>query len=232
MHKPITPVDAVRTYRVHIQGDFQNILIPNAQDTVVVDMLLSVRSEERFSDDSVAYSVLVDQSQATWGDKSLDTHLQGKWIQMRAFEFGELLSIVHMDDWSEEDEYICSFDILWFMLFPNPPNIDKNEQKPSLSRYPILFSPLQKSRAVINAKWTLHNLKKEVELGYEGKYDLRGVWDKREQSGAGMIQGDVRILETGGIPTNHTGRLERELCFEGTEKVCQKQIFQFTLEQL
>ena len=232
LHKPITPMDAVRTYRIHIQGDFENVLLPEETDTVIVDLQLSVRSSERFSDDSVAYSVLVDQSEITWGTKTIESHLHGKWVQMRAFEYGELLSIAHMDDWSEEDEYIASFDVLWFMLFPNPPNIDKKESRPSLSRYPVLFSPLQKSRAVINGQWTLHSLKREAELGYEGKYDLRGTWDQREQSGSGTVKGEVLISETGGIPIKHTGRLQRELCFGSTETICQQQTFQFILEQL
>ena len=231
MHKPITPIRDVQRYKVYMEAEFFRLDNPEVSDTVTVDLQLSIRPQDRFSDDSVSYSVLVDESSVHWGEKEIESHLNEKWIEMRAFEFGELLSIAHMNDWSEEDEYITSFDILWYVMFPNPPNIDKGEKKPSLARYPLLFSSQQKGRAIIANQWFLQELKPNVSLRYEGKYDLRGIWTNREESSLGTIYGNVIMVPQGGIPQLHEGVLERDLCYTGAKRICQKQRIRFTWEQ-
>jgi hypothetical protein len=201
-------------------------------DSFDVGLVLSVAPFKRFPDDSVSYTVLVEETSAVHEGVSVSSHLKGKWIRMRAFEFGELLSVEHMSDWTEEDEYISSFDVLWFVLFPNPPNTQSGVKTPSLARYPLQFSDGQRGRAQIRTKWQLLSVRKEAKLSYEGTFDLRGTWNDLEEDGKGLIQGDVVSASGGGIPISHTGTLTRDLCYEGTHKVCQTQKFDFSLERI
>jgi hypothetical protein len=232
MHQPITPKEEAQRYRVQINAQLQNMNKREKMDSFVVDLVFSVRPRARFSDDSVSYTVLVEESSAVYEGTVIPSHLEGKWIGMRAFEFGELLSIEHVPDWVEEDEYISSFDILWFILYPNPPNMKKGQTRSSLARYPLRFSDGQRGRAQIRNKWDLLSVGANIQLSYNGTFDIRGTWNDCTEEGKGIIEGDVLSTSQGGIPLKHTGVLTRSLCYSQIQKICQSQKFDFSLEQI
>jgi len=231
LHSPIQPKSYVDRYHVQIEARFQNLEDKNIYDQVTLDLDLQLSPNIRFKDDSVSYRLMVSDGKATKNGESLPFTLTGKWVEIRAFEFGELLSIMHMDEWVEENVYIDSFDILWFVLYPNPPNIEKGEKRTSLSRYPLQYAESQKSRAVLQNTWELIEVGSQVQLEYEGNIDIRGTWQDLRLSSKGKQEGTVVIQKSGGTPTAHTGKMKRTLCYTKAKTVCQKQEFQYKMEQ-
>ena len=230
-HHPITPKEGAREYKVVMEGVMEHPITAEVTDTLSVDLTVKMTPHERFPDDSVSYTMWVTEAKVTKNGEEQSNYLAQKWIRPRAFEYGELLSIQHMDRWSQDDPIMQSFDVLWFVLFPNPPNIKKKESKPSLARYPLRFTELQKSRAVYNNRWELHSLSKSAELTYSGKTDIRGVWNDWKHTGKGSLSGSLRMSPQGGIPLHHTGEMRRKICYEKESQVCQNQTFRFTLEK-
>ena len=230
-HHPITPKEAVREYKISMEGIMEDPTSDGVVNTITVDLTLKMAPHERFPDDSISYTMWVTQAQMTQNGEEISNQLVDKWVRPRAFEHGELLSVQHMDLWSQDDPIIQSFDILWFVLYPNPPNINKGESKPSLARYPLRFSELQKSRAVYNNRWELQSVSKNATLAYSGKTDIRGVWNDWKQSGKGSFHGDVLVAPQGGIPVRHSGEIRRKICYAKESQVCQDQTFRFTLDK-
>ena len=230
-HTPITPKEEVQQYSLHMEGVMEDPTEEGVLDTVSVDMLISLVPFERFSDDSMSYTMLVREASMEKNGTPQETDLVGKWVRPRAFDFGELLSVEHMDDWSYEDSYIQSFDIMWFALYPNPPNMKKGETRLSLARYPLRFVSLQKGRTVLNNQWELKSVGKSATLSYTGKTDIRGRWNDWTQSGKGTVSGEIISSAEGGIPKRHIGEMSRKMCYTKESQVCQKQTFRFTLEQ-
>ena len=136
-----------------------------------------------------------------------------------------------MEEWVDDNTYIDAFDVLWFVLFPNPPNIDEGETRNSLARYPLQYSEAQKSRAVLQNTWTITSLESDVQLSYEGDLDIRGQWERFRQSSKGKQEGFVVMEKTGGIPTSHSGTLKRTLCYTQATTLCQAQEFRYKMER-
>lgn len=230
-HHPITPKEEAREYKMVIEGVMEHPTQEGVVDTLSIDLTFRMTPHERFPDDSVSYTMWVTDARITQNGEEKDNHLIQKWVRPRAFEHGELLSIQHMDLWSQDDPILQSFDVLWFVLYPNPPNINKKESKPSLARYPIRLSELQKSRAVYNNRWELQSVSRTATLTYSGKTDIRGVWNDWKQTGKGNLNGEVIVSSQGGVPLKHTGEISREMCYTKESQVCQNQTFRFTLDK-
>ena len=158
--------------------------------------------------------------------------LEGKYVLLRAFESGELLSITHLEEWGAESKHIDAFDVMWFVLYPNPPNIKKSNPTPSMARYPLRFSTEQRGYAKMRSEWDLTSVSTRALLKYKGKTIIKGGWRDIELSGAGEFSGEIESLLQGGIPYKHRGQLTRTLCYESQKKRCQKQEFTYSLEQL
>ena len=233
LHKPIAPVQRLELYSVKIQAEFQNIDDPTKDlDAFDLELRLGIQPLDRFPDDSVSFVVTVEESQALFDGKEVSLGVDGKWVHTRAFEFGELLTIEHMQDWAEESLYIDSFDILWFVLYPNPPNLEKGQTKPSLARYPLRSTEKHQGRAQFRSDWTLISAGRKAQLRYESKMDLKGTWNGLEQVGSGQIKGEVSMGYSGGIPEKHSGVFSREICYKGLTSICQMQNFVFQMEKL
>ena len=230
-HHPITPKEAVREYKVVMEGVMEHPTKAGVSDTISVDLTLSMTPHERFPDDSVSYTMWVTDARVTQNGEEQPNQMVKKWIRPRVFEHGELLSIENMDRWSQDDPVVQSFDILWFVLHPNPPNINKGESRPSLARYPLRCTELQKSRVVYNSRWELRSVSKNAMLAYSGKTDVRGVWNDWKQTGNGTFHGEVLVAKQGGIPLHHAGEIRREICYAKEAQVCQNQTFRFTLDE-
>lgn len=230
-HNPIAPKEEVQQYILHMESTTTDPLNKEVSNNISVDLVFSIVPFECFSDDSISYTMWVQEAKVENNGASQSTNLVGKWLRPRAFDFGELLSVEHMDDWTSEDLYMQSFDIMWFALYPNPPNIKRGESRPSLSRYPLRFSELHKGRSVLNNRWELKSVSKNAELAYKGKMDIRGIWNDWKQSGTGTVSGEVISSAQGGIPNRHSGELQRTMCYSKESKVCQQQTFRFLLEQ-
>jgi len=230
-HHPITPKEAAREYKIVMEGIMEHPEQEGVFDTLSIDITFSMTPHERFPDDSVSYTMWVTEAHLIQNGEELSNQLVQKWVRPRAFEHGELLSIQHMDRWSQDDPIMQSFDVLWFVLYPNPPNIEKGESKPSLARYPLRFSELQKSRVVYNNRWELRSVSKNAMLTYSGKTDIRGVWNDWKQTGKGTFHGEVLVATQGGIPVHHTGEMRRNICYTKDSQVCQNQTFRFTLDK-
>jgi len=200
-------------------------------DQMTLELDLQLSPDVRFKDDSVSYRLMVSDGKATKNGESLPFALREKWVELRAFEFGELLSIMHMEEWVEENPYIDAFDILWFVFYPNPPNIEKKEKRMSLSRYPLQYAESQKSRAVLQNTWELVGVDAQVRLQYEGNIDIRGTWQDLRLSSKGNQEGTVVVEKSGGIPSSHTGKLKRTLCYTKAQTLCQKQEFEYKMER-
>jgi|GEM_PF-7092652 len=231
LHVPISPKSYVHHYDVHIDASFQQLQNPKKSDQMVLDLVLRISPVERLKDDSVLYRVVVESEQAVVNEELLTLGIQGKWVETRAFEFGELLSIVHMEEWVAENSYMDALDIVWFLLYPNPPNVRTDQSRASLSRYPLQYAESQKSRVVLKNTWTLASIGKEAKLLYEGDMNIRGKWDDFRQSGKGHQKGELMMDVNGGNPLEHTGSLTRRLCYTGADTICQKQEFTFTMKR-
>ena len=116
LHSPIQPKSYVHQYHVQIDARFQNMEDKNIYDQMTLELDLQLSPDVRFKDDSVSYRLMVSGGKATKNGEPLPFALREKWVELRAFEFGELLSIMHMEEWVEENPYIDAFDILWFVL--------------------------------------------------------------------------------------------------------------------
>ena len=223
-------------YRATIAGSFSPddtqdvppaVLAAIPQTTLDIDWTLSFSPMQRHNDDSLTVRLTVVQANNTHnGNKLESAPIEGKYIDVRIFETGELLDYKYAEHWAHEDRYGDVFDLLLGVLFPNPPRVETSKPSPKILRWPLRYGQGTGGRHGVSALWSFDRAEENsVFLSYSGKWHTDGRWKKFSLLGRGEANGQLVISELGGLIEGHTIDWNRKLCYGLQQQICQKQRF-------
>ena len=215
-------------YALDIDADFDD---DGSNIDIQMHLKLNLKPLKKHRDDSLDYRLQVQEFHAVIGEQPQADTLSGKYVLVRAFEHGELLSVKHLEEWSSQTPYLAAIDVLWFALYPNPPQIQEKVQV-GTTRFSLAYTSEQKGYVRYRSTWNLEKTTDNINLKYEAKSILKGSWRDMILSGHGQVQGAVQTRESGGIPLDHKGVLTREVCYHSVQKKCQQQTVHFSLKEL
>ena len=227
-HQAPSLPQVVRHYELNIDARFDD----EGRDIPIKTVLkFQLQPLHRHKDDSVSYRLSLSEHQAMV-DGAVQESIEGRYVIVRAFEHGELLSMKHQEEWSAQAPYLAALDVIWFALYPNPPQIQKGKPKVGTTRFPLSYTSDHKGYVRYRSMWSLESIAKTISLRYESKSILKGAWRNLKMSGHGRIQGTVETSPKGGIPLSHKGVLHRDICYESRQAKCQQQKIEFALKEL
>ncbi|MEC7983819.1 MAG: hypothetical protein VX278_01565 [Myxococcota bacterium] len=227
---PRMPALSQRDYQLRLQAKYQSMERPTEEHVLKFHTMISLTPLKQHRDDSSFVNIAFAETESHLNDQVVDIGLNAKWIEARVFEHGELLKLRYTEQLTQDNPYMDAVDILWMILFPNPPALEKGRERMAPRRYPLVKNAQGRAYTKSRATWNLLEQNSSAKISYQSDLDVYGAWRELSLSGEGKADGVVWIPLQGGLPNRHEGTLQRTICYDGSVSMCQEQQFQFLLE--
>ncbi len=200
-------------YRFTIRADAQTRLDapPGAEAPVVPDFpfaydgTLHVQWARTFRDGSLGRLVRLDdlRDPAT----GAPAPARGAWVELRAFDSGQILSVGPLAAWSGTDGHLEALDVLWPTLSPRLPALEVGETSRDEVSFPTSVRGGARVQTRMSLDWTLEEQAQRI-----GTYAVRGT----AHASAGSVTADAILRGSAQVDAAAARLLRHDTTWERT----------------
>jgi len=226
-------------YSLNLHAEFQSIdcdgcligLAPNEEIDFNWVIELASGAQHRDSSHDIHLRIVDSEAKDSSGTK-LSLDYDDRTVLLRSFQSGELLKIDHSWRLSGPERHMDVFDLIFPLLFPSPPALDEGATHMESMRWPVRWTPSSNGTNQLLLEWQfVANDNDRVQIDYGGDWSTDGRWNHLAVNGKGEATGQVWLAPNGGLAIEHRFKWMRELCYEGSRRLCQQQQFSGVLER-